>query len=70
MNATLADFQKLDIRTGVIAAVEDFPRAKKPAYRVMVDFGEQIGNKGSSVQATNYTKEALVGMQVVRRELG
>ncbi|MCG0240107.1 MAG: tRNA-binding protein [Firmicutes bacterium] len=63
--ATFEDFQRLDIRTGVIVEVEDFPRARKPAYRIVVDFGPEIGKKRSSVQATNYTKEELKGMQVV-----
>lgn len=63
--ATIEDFQRLDLRTGVITAVEDFPRARAPAYRVTVDFGPEIGTKRSSAQATNYDKEALVGMQVV-----
>lgn len=63
--ATIEDFQRLDLRTGVILAVEDFPRARTPAYRVTVDFGPEIGMKRSSVQATNYSKDALIGMQVV-----
>ena len=63
--ATFEDFQRLDLRTGVILAVEDFPRARMPAYRVTVDFGPEIGTKRSSVQATNYSKDALIGMQVV-----
>lgn len=63
--ATIEDFQKLDLRTGVILTVEDFPRARTPAYRVTVDFGPEIGIKNSSIQATNYGKGALVGMQVV-----
>jgi len=63
--ATIDDFSALDIRTGVIATVEDFPRAKKPSYRVGVDFGDSIGVKWSSIQATNYSKDVLVGMQVV-----
>jgi len=62
---TFEDFQKLDMRVGVVKEVEDFPRAKKPSYRVTVDFGEEVGLKSSSVQATNYTKEELVGMQVI-----
>lgn len=65
MIATFEDFQKLDIRTGIITEVEDFPRAKKPSYRVAVDFGEVLGTKRSSVQATNYAKDTLIGMQVV-----
>ena len=59
------DFEKVDVRVGVIAAVEDFPRARNPSYRVQVDFGPEIGTKRSSVQATNYPKEELVGMQVL-----
>ncbi len=63
--ATIEDFQRLDIRTGVILAVEDFPRARTPAYRAKVDFGPEIGTKRSSIQATNYGKGELVGMRVV-----
>jgi len=63
--ATFDDFQKLDLRIGFIRSVEDFPRARKPAYRVTVDFGPEIGEKRSSVQATNYSKEELVGMAVI-----
>ena len=63
--ATYDDFTRLDIRTGVIVHVEEFPRARNPSYKVRIDFGPEIGTKWSSVQATNYTKDALVGMQVV-----
>jgi tRNA-binding protein len=63
--ATIDDFQKLDLRTGVIRTVEDFPRARTPAYRVTVDFGPEVGTKNSSIQATNYDKEALIGMRVI-----
>ena len=63
--ATIEDLQRLDIRTGVITAVEDFPRARTPAYRVTVDFGEEIGSKRSSAQATNYRKDELIGMSVI-----
>lgn len=63
--ATIEDLQRLDIRTGVLRTVEGFPRARMPAYRVTVDFGPEIGMKNSSIQATNYGKEELVGMQVV-----
>ena len=62
---TIDDFQRLDLRTGEITAVEDFPRARKPAYRVTVDFGPEMGPKRSSIQATNYAKDALQGMQVI-----
>jgi tRNA-binding protein len=60
-----ADFERLDIRVGVVTDVEDFPRAKKPAYRITVDFGENIGMKQSSVQAKNYNPDSLKGMQVI-----
>lgn len=63
--ATIEDLQRLDIRVGVITAVEDFPRARTPAYRVAVDFGPEVGMKNASMQATNYSKDALVGMQVI-----
>jgi tRNA-binding protein len=59
------DFAKVDIRVGVIIAVEDFPRARKPAYRVTVDFGAECGAKQSSIQATNYVKDELMGMAVL-----
>ncbi|HET7035932.1 MAG TPA: tRNA-binding protein [Thermomicrobiaceae bacterium] len=62
---TIEDFQRLELRTGVITAVEDFPRARKPAYRVTVDFGPDLGRRRSSIQATNYTQDALLGMQVI-----
>lgn len=59
------DFERIDIRTGVIVKVEDFPRARKPSYRVTIDLGPQIGQKQSSVQATNYSKSELIGLQVI-----
>jgi len=59
------DFAKVDIRAGVISAVEDFPRARNPAYRFEIDFGKEIGRKRSSAQATNYSKDELIGMQVM-----
>ncbi len=62
---TIADFRRLDIRVGVITQVEEFPRARTPAYRITVDFGPEIGTRRSSVQATNYRVDELVGMQVV-----
>ncbi|HLI70694.1 MAG TPA: tRNA-binding protein [Ktedonobacteraceae bacterium] len=63
---TYDDFSKIDVRVGKIIAVEDFTRAHKPAYKVQIDFGPEIGVKWSSVQAKrDYTKEEMLGRQVV-----
>lgn len=59
------DFEKVDIRSGTIMEVSDFPKAKKPAYQLTIDFGA-LGIKHSSAQITDhYTKESLKGKQVV-----
>lgn len=65
--ATYDDFKKLDIRVGKIIEVEDFPEAKKPSYKLKIDFGNKVGIKVSSAQLVkNYTKEQLQGNIVLR----
>ena len=61
-----SDFEKVELRVGTIVDVEDFPEARKPAYILRVDFGEEIGIKKSSAQITDlYNKAELIGTQVV-----
>ncbi len=64
--ATINDFIKLDIRTGKIIEVNHFPEAKNPSYKLLIDFGDEIGIKKSSAQITqNYSKADLLGKTVL-----
>jgi tRNA-binding protein len=59
------DFAAVDMRVGRVLEVEDFPEARTPAWKLTIDFGEEIGVKRSSAQVTNYPREALEGRRVV-----
>jgi tRNA-binding protein len=66
MTITYDDFAKVDIRVGKVIDVQDFPEARKPAYKLTIDFGKEIGIKRSSAQLTvHYRKEDLVGKLVL-----
>ena len=64
--ATFDDFMKIDIRLGTITEVQDFPEARKPAWKLTIDFGDEVGVKKSSAQITeHYKRDDLIGKQVM-----
>jgi tRNA-binding protein len=65
MTIPFEDFLAVDMRVGRVVAVDDFPEARKPAWKLTIDFGPDIGEKRSSAQVTNYAREGLVGRLVV-----
>jgi tRNA-binding protein len=62
---TFDEFDKVDVRVGRIVAIEDFPEARRPAWKLRIDFGAEIGEKRSSAQITNYAREELEGRLVL-----
>ena len=58
-------FLAVDMRVGRVTAVDDFPEARKPAWKLTIDFGDELGSKRSSAQITNYERDELIGRLVV-----
>jgi tRNA-binding protein len=65
MTIEFDDFLKVDMRVGRITRVEEFPEARKPAWKLLIDFGPELGEKRSSARITNYSREELEGSLVV-----
>ena len=65
-NLPYSEFKKVDLRVGKVISVQKFPEAHKPAYKLKIDFGKEIGIKQTSAQVTElYSKESLIGKSVV-----
>lgn len=65
-NLSWEDFEKVEMRVGTILEAHDFPEARNPSYKLLIDFGEEIGLKKTSAQVTAlYSKEELIGMQIL-----
>ncbi len=63
---TWQDFERVELRVGTILEVNDFPEARKPAYKLLIDFGEAVGLRKSSAQITDlYSRESLLGRRVI-----
>jgi tRNA-binding protein len=66
MTISWDDFEKIDMRVGTVIEVDEFPKARKPAYKLTIDFGIEVGIKRSSAQITvHYAMNALIGRQVI-----
>jgi tRNA-binding protein len=63
--ATFEEFQRIDMRVGRILSVEEFPEARNPAWKLEIDFGDEVGLKRSSAQLTHYTREQLEGRLII-----
>jgi tRNA-binding protein len=65
MTASWDEFERLALKVGVITAVDDFPEARNPAYKLTIDFGGEVGSRRSSAQLAHYAPQELIGRQVV-----
>ena len=65
MSASWEDFERIDMRVGRVVGVEEFPEARRPAWKLEIDFGPELGTRRSSAQITHYAREDLEGRLVV-----